>query len=100
MSLRKAAVWATLWLTVAVTVVFPEATVDRIAGWVGVETATGIDFAVYLAVGLGYYLLYRVFVRLDRLQQETTRLVRHLALRDGEPEDAPSAGAGERGPSK
>lgn len=81
-SLRRAGLWAILWLGAAVVVAFPEATVDRLAARLGIETATGIDFVVYVAVALAYYLLFRVFTRLDRVQRETTALVRSLALRE------------------
>ena len=49
---------------------------------------------VYLGVGVAFFLLHRVFLRLDRLERSLTRLVRHQALSDaaeGEPPPAPDA---------
>ncbi len=82
-SLRRGLLGAAVLLAVGVFMVFPELA-DRIAAAVGVETATGIDFLVYVAVGLAFFLLFRLFVRLDRVEHELTLLVRHLALRDSD----------------
>jgi hypothetical protein len=80
-SLRRAFFWVGLWLGVLVVMLWP-GLADLAAAQLGIETATGIDFLVYVAVGVSFYLLFRVFVRLDDIERDLTRLVRHLALRD------------------
>ncbi len=81
MSLRRILFWSLPWLAVAVVMLSPELA-DAIAVRLGVVTATGVDFLVYIAVGLLFYGFFRLYIRLDRAERDLTRLVRHIAIRE------------------
>ena len=55
---------------------------DKIASYVGLQTATGIDLVVYIAVGLAFYLIFRLFVHIERIERDITKIIRHVALKD------------------
>lgn len=76
---REFVEWFLLWLAVAFLVVVPD-TASYLAQLVGV--GRGSDLVVYLAIVLTFYLLFRIFLRLERSERELTRVVRALALRD------------------
>ena len=78
---REALFWALLWFGVGLVVLYPQIT-DRAASYIGLQTATGIDLVVYIAVGLAFYLIFRLFVHIERVERDITNIVRHLALKD------------------
>jgi hypothetical protein len=84
-SLRRFLFFGAVWLGSGIVVLWPEIA-DRVAAGMGLETATGIDFVVYVAVGVAFYMLFWLFVRLDRIERDLTTIVRHLALHD-EPDE-------------
>src|SRR3989338_5761793 len=81
---REALFWALLWFGVGLVVLYPQIA-DRAASYIGLQTATGIDLAVYIAVGLAFYLIFRLFVHIERVERDITKIVRHLALKSGPP---------------
>jgi len=74
---KEAVFWGVLWFVV----LFPDIA-DTIASRIGIQTATGIDLVVYIAVGLAFYLIFRMFVHIERLERDITKVVRHIALKD------------------
>jgi len=78
---REALFWALLWFGVGLVVLYPQIA-DRAASYIGLQTATGIDLVVYIAVGLAFYLIFRLFVHIERVERDITNIVRHLALKD------------------
>ena len=89
-SLRAAMFWAAPWVVVTIVMLSPPLA-DAVALYLGLEDTTGVDLLAYLGIGAAFYLLYRIFLRLDRLERALTRLVRHQGIRDaggsGEPQD-------------
>lgn len=80
-TLVEALLWGLVWFGVGVVVLYPKLT-DKAATLIGLQSAKGIDLVVYLAVGVVFYLVFRLFVRLEKIEHEITKLVRHLALKD------------------
>lgn len=79
LSVQRLVVWVALWIAAAVIVILPQ-TATLIANIVGV--GRGSDFIIYLSiVGLAY-LVFHLFVKIEDMEREITRLVRELALRD------------------
>lgn len=78
-SLRAALIWGGLWLGTIIVVLYP-GLADEVAHFLGLETATGIDFVAYVSVGMLFYLLLLFWLRLDRMEQNITKIVRHMAL--------------------
>ena len=82
---KESLFWGILWFAVGVVVLYPSLA-DRLAAAAGLQTATGIDLVVYVAVGVVFYLVFRLYIRLDRIEHNLTKLARHLALRDNDNE--------------
>lgn len=73
--------WLLLWLVVGIIVILPNST-TYVANIVGV--GRGSDLVIYLALLLGFYLLFRIFVRLEKIDRDITTLVRNQAMRGHE----------------
>lgn len=71
--------WLPLWLAVAVVILFPGISV-AVANFLGI--GRGADLILYLGLIFVFYFLFRIGVRLERIDREITQIVRNLALRD------------------
>jgi hypothetical protein len=71
--------WLLFWVGVVVVGMRPEVT-DMLAKWLGVGRA--VDAAMYLALLLIFYLLFRSFGKIEDLDRQLTRVVRANALRE------------------
>jgi len=69
--------WALLWTAVGVVAVRPETT-SVLARFVGV--GRGADLIVYLALVALFYLQFRQFAKIERLEREITAVVRKDAI--------------------
>ncbi len=69
--------WTILWLVVILVALAPQTT-DLVAQTVGVQR--GADLLVYTAVVILVYGLYRMSVRVMRVEREITELVRKVAI--------------------
>jgi hypothetical protein len=72
-------VWLFLWTGFAVVVLFPESVVV-LAHLLGISR--GVDLALYLSVILIFFLLFRIYVRLEQVDRQITQIVRAVALRE------------------
>lgn len=79
LSLFNFVIWALLWLMVLLVFWQPEIT-SYLANILGI--GRGADLVVYLAILVIVYLLFRVFVRLNKIEAEITKLVRDDAIRN------------------
>lgn len=79
-------VWTGLWVVVIGVALAPQTT-DVVARYVGVEK--GADLLVYCAIVLLFYVMYRMFVRMERQHQELTQLVRKIAVLDAKKQQKP-----------
>ncbi|MBT6691473.1 DUF2304 family protein [Candidatus Parcubacteria bacterium] len=73
--------WFILWLLVAVVFWQPETT-SYMANRLGI--GRGADLAVYLSILAIFYLLFRIFVRLNKIDAEITKVVRKDAIKNVE----------------
>jgi len=71
--------WLALWLVAAIITLLPQVA-SYLANVVGV--GRGSDLVVYLAILLVFYLLFKIFVRLERFDKQLTKIVRHLAINE------------------
>ena len=76
---REFALWTFFWLGAGFVVLWPEV-LSRIA--VLVRVGRGVDVAIYASLLLIFYLLFRMFARIDRIERDITQLVRTTALDD------------------
>ncbi len=75
---RWLVLWLIFWLLAAIVVISPEVT-TRLANLVGI--GRGSDLAVYLAVLGLYYLMFRLMVRIEKMERDISKIVEELALR-------------------
>jgi hypothetical protein len=69
--------WSVIWIAVLVIALIPGWTFD-VANALGIKR--GIDVAVYSSIMLLLYLIFRLYVKIETLQHETTKLVREIAI--------------------
>lgn len=72
-------VWFLLWLIVAIVFWQPEST-SYLANLLGI--GRGADLVVYVAIVVIFYLLFKIFVRLNKIDSEITKLVRKDAIKN------------------
>lgn len=69
--------WFIFWVLVAVVAVLPQ-TAQRAASLLGV--GRGADLVTYLSLALLFYLVFRLFTKIEDISREVTLMVRHEAL--------------------
>ncbi len=74
-------VWTFFWFLVIVLVWQPNLT-DYLAAFL--QVTRGADAIFYLSLILIFYLFFKLFIKLERIDQDITKVVRELALRDQE----------------
>lgn len=80
-TLRWLVMWFLFWFVSALVVAVPEVT-SQFAEIVGV--GRGADLAVYFAVLALYYLLFRVMVKIERVEKDISKIVEELAIRENQ----------------
>lgn len=73
--------WLILWLAAMAVVWQPQLT-SRLADIVGI--GRGADLVVYSALIVVFYLMFRLLMRLEKMEKNITELVRQAALNDQE----------------
>ena len=71
--------WMLFWITAGVVAVLPQTT-QIAARFVGV--GRGADLVIYASLIVLFYLVFRLFIKIEDVEREITRLVRKLALED------------------
>ena len=69
--------WLALWFGLVFVVFFPNI-VSSFADILGI--GRGIDFILYVSVGGLFYLIFRLYVKIEESQQQITHLVREISL--------------------
>jgi len=76
-------IWLLAWLSLIIISISPYTT-SYLANIMGI--GRGLDLILILAIIGAYYLLFRIYVMIENIEMELTRLVRELALREGDEE--------------
>ena len=69
--------WLGIWGVLVVVVFFPEIT-SYFAKIVGI--GRGIDVIIYISIGLLFYLVFRIYVKMEETESSVTTLVRELSI--------------------
>ncbi len=80
---RRFIIFISFWLSVLLAVIFPEET-NKIARFFNITR--GADFFIYLSIMVIFYVLFKIFERIESLERNITEIVRHLALIDKDKE--------------
>jgi hypothetical protein len=86
--------WILVWFTTAIIIIYPAAT-SFVADILGI--GRGADLILYTGLLIVFYLIFRLNLALDHIQQEITEVVRSIALAEMKTRtDEEVAGTGER----
>lgn len=77
----EALVWSALWVGVGV-ISFAPRLVSWLAGLVGI--GRGVDLVIYVSILALFYLVFRLFDRVEQLSEELTSFVREKAIEDAD----------------
>jgi hypothetical protein len=69
--------WSVIWISLVFMAIFPDA-LTAIADRIGIQSGTGL--VVYTAIIVLFYLIFRVYIKVDTLEQEITLLTRAVTL--------------------
>ncbi len=72
--------WLVFWIASALAIVFLRQ-IDYFVKDLGFS-ASGIDVLLYLAVIMLFYFIFRVRIRMAKMEGEITKLVKEIAIRD------------------
>ena len=78
LTLREFTLWGIFWIILGVFVVYPEL-MSRLANLFGV--GRGVDIIIYLALILLFYLMFKINIRMERIEQDITKIVKEEALK-------------------
>jgi hypothetical protein len=76
-SLAELIFWCTVWGGLIFVVFFPTF-VTRVANAVGI--GRGVDIIIYGSIALMFYMIFRLYVRLEETERELTRVIREIAI--------------------
>jgi small membrane protein len=74
--------WMVFWLLVIGATIWFKQT-DIIASFFGVEK--GADLAIYISIITLFYLIFKIIVKLDKIEKDITKLVRGVAIDEQKP---------------
>jgi small membrane protein len=77
-SLGELIFWLGIWGGLIFVVFFPGIT-GYVAELVGI--GRGIDVIIYTSIALLYYLIFRIYVKLDETERQITKIVRENAIK-------------------
>ena len=69
--------WVLIWVAAAIIISFPDTT-SFLAHILGI--GRGADLILYTGLLIAFYLIFRIHLTLDRLEQEITEVIRAIAL--------------------
>ena len=79
MTLNEGLFWMFVWISVIVFLIFPEF-FGYVADILGV--GRGVDALMYISIVVLFYLIYRLYAKVDTLERQITYIVREIAIRD------------------
>lgn len=78
---RQFSGWLLIWLLASVVVIWPDLTV-WLANYVGI--GRGSDLVVYLAIIFLFYFVFRLLLRIEKMEKNLTKVVREETLKDND----------------
>jgi len=81
---RFGILWIALWIAAAVSIADPDLLV-RTAHFLGI--GRGADLVLYLSILFTFVAFFITYLRFRRVDEQLTKIVRHLAIRDAETSD-------------
>jgi small membrane protein len=78
-SVREFLFWGFIWLTAIIVSIQPDI-ITFISTFVGI--GRGVDVLIYVSITLLFYIIFRILIKIEKLQQEITTLTRAIAIKN------------------
>ena len=75
---REFTLWGIFWILLIILIIFPDL-MTRLAHLFGVTR--GVDILSYPALILLFYLIFKINIRLEKIEQDITKIVKEEALK-------------------
>lgn len=76
-SLQTFILWTVLWVILALFAIIPESS-TILANIIGI--GRGLDLVLIFAIIGSYYLIFRVYLKIEKIDQDITELVRKISM--------------------
>ena len=73
--------WIFLW-TVALSAIFYPGLLSNVANLLNI--GRGVDFALYVSIILLFYLVYKINLKIEKINQDLTKIVRKISIENEE----------------
>lgn len=70
--------WGILWILLVLVAIAPSISI-YIAKFLGITSGTGL--LVYISIMLIFYLIFRIYVKMENLEQDMTKIVREISIK-------------------
>ncbi len=70
-SFKESLLWVIIWITITIFTIIPQAT-DKLSSLFGV--GRGVDTAFFLSIIFLFYIVFRLYVKIDQLDKDITEL--------------------------
>lgn len=80
---REVWMWSIFWFLVIAATLWPKST-DIVAQWVGV--GRGADLLVYLSIIVLFFIVFKILVKVEKIDHDVTKIVRKWAMEEKEKE--------------
>ena len=71
--------WSTVWVSIIIVSVFPNLT-QILSNFFGI--GRGADIMIYISIIVLFYLMFRLYVKTEKINQDITKIVREIAKRE------------------
>ena len=82
---RELIIWVIFWFLVSVAALVPKKT-DVVAQWLGVER--GVDLLIYISIVVLFFIVFKIIVKLEKIDRDITQIVRTTALKDKDQDES------------
>lgn len=72
--------WSLVWIVGIIIVMLPNTTF-YLASLFGIKR--GVDLIIYVSIVLLFYLVFRLYVKIETIEQDITKVVREIAISKG-----------------
>jgi hypothetical protein len=79
MSLGMLSLWILIWLFIIIISLYPNDT-NYLASYTGI--GRGLDFVLILGILLSFYLIFKMYNKIENIEEELTDLVREIAIQN------------------
>jgi hypothetical protein len=81
LTMKSGIFWVVLWTLIFGISIYPKLS-QKIASWIGI--GRGVDSAFFIAVILLFYLIFRLYIKIDKIDKDLTSLVVELSKKDSQ----------------